>query len=129
MICQFFSIILSFVFNNTLVYFPSEVFSFLGHLSYDKLDTPFLKVQWKANHVVQNILTTTGPKVLFAVIPEKTCVFKKLIFSLWRMRNSRSIIYLTKDQAFRARSLGLVVSFLPKQVYKSSFYTRLLAQF
>ena len=39
-----------------------------------------------------------------AVIPEKTCVFKKSDFlTPWRMRNSWSIMYLTKDyEAFRA---------------------------
>ena len=45
-----------------------------------------------------------------AVIPEKTCVYKKSDFlTPWRMRNSWSIIYLTKDyEAFRAYFLESV---------------------
>ena len=44
-----------------------------------------------------------------AVIPEKTCLFKKSDFlTPWRMRNSWSIMYLTKDyEAFRAYTVKL----------------------
>ena len=45
-----------------------------------------------------------------AVIPEKTCVYKKSDFlTTWRMRNSWSIIYLIEDyEAFRAYLLESV---------------------
>ena len=90
-------------------------------------------------------LYTDKKMPLTLLYQKKTCVYKKSDFlTPWRMRNSRSIIYLTKDyEAFRAyflesvrelqgtgvcvwtwRHIGSVIELATaKQVYKKVHFT------